>query len=193
MLNWANYPEAEQSWQPRENLMCDSLLDAYNNKRAEKIEDEQQNITGEIDDLRDNVKALGDLVTKRIQKSHIDEDRKQDKQTNKCELCDQMFASAFSLKRHNASYHSETSTKTPKTKSTKEHLFKCNECKESFRTNEVLNKHNSRKHADPQQAKLLCKHCTKEFVSVYNLKDHMRRMHRQPTSTTTSSTSTTLN
>lgn len=109
LLSWANYPESEQSWQPRGNMMCDSLLDAYNNKRAEKIEDEQQNIVGDIDDLRDNIKALGDLVTNRIQKTQIDEGRYEnsevlemrEKNTNKCELCQQMFASGFSLKRQN--------------------------------------------------------------------------------------------
>lgn len=69
LLNWTNYPESEQSWEPRG--MCDSLLDAYHNKRAEKIgEGEQQNIAGDIDYLRDNVKALGALVTKRMQTIH---------------------------------------------------------------------------------------------------------------------------
>lgn len=158
----------------------------------ETIVNEQQNIAGDVDDLRNNIIALNDVMEKNIKpRTQIDEPcngnaKQKDKKTYMCELCQKMFASGFSLKRHNNTYHLATSTKEPKTKSTQQHPFKCNECTDSFRTNEMLNKHISRKHADPEKPMLVCKECTKEFVSVYNLKDHITRIHRRTTSTAVS-------
>lgn len=158
---------------------------AYDNRRLEQHGNEQQNIMGEIDDLRDNLEALSAIVSKdrkSVVQANDSDPQKKKKKTEKiykCELCDQTFSSNFSLKRHNQTYHLPTSTKKTQKDNGEKKAFECNKCKHSFGRKDLLKKHISRKHADPAHSNLYCKQCEKKFVSAYNLKDHVLKCHRR--------------
>lgn len=181
---------------------------AYENKRFEQNVNEQVNILGEVKDLQDNLEALTELVKKNrkhadqneeksIADNSLSENKKKKMCENiyKCQLCKQTFSRNFSLNRHNITYHSETSTKTPpkENKENKEkYAFECNKCDKSFGRKDLLKKHTSRKHVDPAHPKFDCKHCGKKFISPYNLQDHVLKCHSKPTATSNSTTTTTI-
>lgn len=153
---------------------------------------------GDVEDIRDNLNALMTIVSKDCKckdqgkdKSHQKtnteyDDNNETNKVYKCEMCQLTLSRHFSLKRHNSTYHSETSTKIPKKESHEKKAFECNKCEMSFGRKDLLKKHSSRKHADPANPTLDCKYCQKKFISLYNLKDHVIKSHTKPTATAVS-------
>lgn len=63
-IQWVGYPPSERSWEDRDNLDCDALLAAYENKRICQLQNAQKNTDGKIVDMREEVKALEDAVNR---------------------------------------------------------------------------------------------------------------------------------
>lgn len=191
LVDWVGYPPSECSWEDRDHLNCDALLAGYENKRISQLQNAQENTDGNLDDLREELKALEDTVNRIKQQEKQQAKQGESEQQSRPqpdELPDLIQIPEFeveSIEAQPIQHHQATQkAKVP-----------CKGCNRLFSNVYACNRHFNNFHAATSTKKLKnnpdtpvpkwpkcfeCTQCGMWFTRLEGLQKHTSRAHPNP-------------
>lgn len=178
LIDWTGYPAEDQSWEHHSNLNCTALLAAYETKLIGQVKNKQANMNGELEDIREELTSLTDVVNQRQQQIQHPQMQQQEQQQQYpqdpatyeslelvepeqadqnvdvpqnllCKECGLLLSNKYALNRHCANMHNANAKSTKKVK--------------------------------PKQTKqskpFTCSHCAMNFTRSEVLQKHISRKH----------------
>ena len=151
LIKWKDFSDQNATWEPRENLDCEALIEAFENKSPRK----------------DKAAKIPDY------------EKMNEYQPIKCDLCNNVLRSKMIFYKHDRKKHNGYFARKSKREGGNIHglitpPFCCVLCERRFKTQKALSRHEKDKHNNYVNK---CDYCQKGFASIASLVNHTRQAH----------------
>ena len=151
LIKWKDFSDQNATWEPRENLDCEALIAAFENKSPRK----------------DKAFIIPDY------------EKMNEYRSIKCDLCNNVLRSKMIFYKHDRKKHNGYFARKSKREGGNINglltpPFFCVLCERRFKTQKALSQHEKDKHNDYVYK---CNYCQKGFASIASLVNHGRQAH----------------
>ena len=161
LLKWKGYADKYNTWEPKEHLFCDDLIENF----EKDYKDKENKVITDLKSKKKNQKLSCDQCPKMFRVKYVLDyhkwrahDGPKPEKRHRCTQCEKTFYNISNLNTHVSVFHEGIKNQ-------------CQLCEMTFSGEDSLKRHIKTMHKGIRPVQ--CEHCPRKFRFAYELKKHM--------------------